>query len=496
MPSKNFFHKNRSQGSLLNIPDSNDRRSYQPSPIDSPLHSPVYTPHSLTSASHSPYDDNNNKDDDDDPDHHFAHSNRSDEARFYQLTTLPTRAQSQRTPPSHHIYPGNNLAPPPIGITQAAVDENPDSYYQQPPPPPPPTSIAPKDDQRKRRFFGWSSKETADNNGGPTSQRLGRNISVRRKAPAPQISTQPSGRPVEQRYSTAIAPSASEEADDRGGANLNSSHLQPAGAAPPIPEKDSLRSPQFPNAQQQQSPYRAPLQGVVTSNPNQQPLERQGSANSTVWENTVRPPQHSYRPPSQPHHQPQVYQPSPSSATSTSSHPLPARGAHETLPQYYQNSSRPSSRQSFGPPSPLQQNPRADPYGPGLNETSAYPPGSMAPSSQQQQQPPGRGSNDLQPQRGSGPVREGSYQNYSQSSQDLIQPANAPPQYRDQLAPGNNYRAPPPPPSTMAPPQSNLEQERSTPPPSRSRDDLAGLDPAQLLIRHDELRKPHLFFHL
>lgn len=478
MPSKNFFHKNRSQGSLLNIPDSNDRRSYQPSVIDSPLQSPVHTRHSVISASPSPHDDDHH---DPDVDHRLAPSNRSDEARFYHSTTLPTRSQSQRTPPLNQTYPAN-LAPAHTGITQTVVDENPDSFYQQSS-----TVIAPKDDQRKRRFFPpWSSKEPADNNGGLTSQRLGRNISVRRKAPASQISTETGSRPIEPRYSTAIPPSASEEADDRGGASLNPSHLQPAEAAPPIPEKDPLQSPQFPNAQHQQAPYsRAPLKGVVTTIPSRQPLERQGSSNSTGWENTVRPPQHSYRS-SQSHHPPQIYQPSPSSPTSTSSHPLPVRGAHETVPPYYQNSSRPSSRQSFGPPSPLQQNPRADPYGPGLNEPIAYPPGTMAPSSQQQQ-PPGRGSNDLQPQRTSGLPREGSgYQNYPQNSQDLNQPPNAPPQYRD------NFRAPPQ--SSSTAPPTNLEQERSTPPPSRSRDDLAGLDPAQLLIRHDELRKPCLFF--
>ncbi|MCJ1424305.1 hypothetical protein MMC29_002192 [Sticta canariensis] len=479
MPAKNFFHKNRSQGSLLNVHDSNDRRSYHASLIESPLHSPVYAPHSLTSASQSPHDDDHNHD----PDHRLSRSNRSDEARFYQ--TLPSRTQSQRSPPSNQTFQGH-LAPPHTGVTQAAVDENPDSFYQQST-----TSIAPRD-ERKRRFFGpWSSKEPADNNGGPTSQKLGRNISVRRKAPAtPQISTETSSRQVHQRNPNVTAPSASEEVYDRVGAGLNPSHLQPAGPAPPIPEKDSLRSPQFSDTQQQESPYsRAPSQGVVPTISNRQPLERHGSANSTIWENTVRPTQQSYRPPPQSqYHQPQVYQPSPSSATSTSSHPLPARGAYETPSQHYQNSSRPSSRQSFGPPSPLQQNPRADPYGPGLNETSPYPPSSMAPSSQQQQ-PPGRGSNDTQPQRAPGVAREGSgYPNYSQSSQDSNQPPNVPPQYRE-LGPGNNYRAPPQ--GSPLPPQPNLEQERSTPPPSRSRDDLAGLDPAQLLVRHDELQEKY-----
>ena len=32
------------------------------------------------------------------------------------------------------------------------------------------------------------------------------------------------------------------------------------------------------------------------------------------------------------------------------------------------------------------------------------------------------------------------------------------------------------------------QEGRSTPPPNRSRDDLSGLDVAQLLNRHDELR--------
>ena len=504
MPSRHFFHKNRSQGSLVNIhdpnphPQNNDRRPFHASPVDSPLPSPAYSPHLAAAASHSqpqpPHDNNDN-------------SNRPDEAQFYQLP-FPARTHSQRTPPATYIqHPSINLVvPSPGGGTPSSVDENPDSYYQQAP------AVHPtKETQRKRGLFGLgnSSKEPV-NNGGLNAQRIGRGISVRRKAPASYVSTETVIHPIQQqqqqqhqRHSVSFAPAASEE-EEGGGAGLDLSHLKPLPSGPPIPEKEPLRSPQFTNPQQQEHPFsRPPLQNLASNTVKRPPLNPQGSASSSGWENSVHLAQHSHHTQAevQQHHL-SAYQTSPSSATSTSSHPLPSRGAPETLQHYYQDISRPSSQQSFGPPSPLVQNPRAfgtDPYraAPHPGPTSTNIPASMSrPSSQQQLQ--GRGSNESQQRLPTELTRERSgYQSYAQSGQESNQ-ASAPPQYGGQQGhnpPGANYRAPPQ--SLPIPPQASTEHGRSTPPPpSRSRDDLAGLDPAQLLVRHDELRKPHLFSYV
>lgn len=84
-------------------------------------------------------------------------------------------------------------------------------------------------------------------------------------------------------------------------------------------------------------------------------------------------------------------------------------------------------------------------------------------------------------------------QGYGQGVQAQNQPASAataqypgPPPAPGQQ--GGNYRSPPP--SQPGVTQQALgEQGRSTPPPGKSRDETIGLDMAQLLARHDELRK-------
>lgn len=489
MPSsKHFFHKNRSQASLLNTQDHHDRRPYQASPADSPLQSPAFAPHQPVPVSSSPHDDQ------EDYRYGYAQATHSEESRFYQLG-LPTRSQSQRNSPGIYGHqPTIQLVGPPHGgESLTAAEENPDSYYQHAS-----TPSTPRDD-RKKRFFGLvssSPKELPVNNGAGNSQRLGRSISVRKKAPP--ISTENTNRSTPNRWSTSIAPPTSEEEEEGGGAGLDLSHLQPLAnsAAPPIPEKDPLRSPHFPPPPQDYPSRGASLQGVTTNNPVRQPLERQGSSNSSVWENTIR---QQYRASADaPHHQPQSYQPSPSSATSVSTHSLLlSRGPADPPQQYYQEPpNRPSSQHSFGPPSPIQPTYRGSENHPYRASSSQSTPGAFGPNSMgppaSQQQPQGRHSNELpHPNQLS---REGSgYQSYAQNAGPNQGPG-APPQYSGQLgvnAQGGTYRGPPQ--TSPMVPQASTDTGRSTPPPSRSRDDLGVTDIQQAANRYEELRKFHSF---
>lgn len=496
MPTRQFFHKNRSQGSLLNnIHDLNERK---PS-TDSPLHSPIYSPHS---ASASPSLQNN------DEDYHLGLHDRPEQSQQTYSATPPTRSHSQRIvqPPNYSQHPSVNV----VTHSQSGfvVDDNPDSYYI----PQPPIPTESKDD-RKRRFFGLRNpKELAINNGGGNnpSRPPGRHTSVVRRKPQPPLSAEVINHPT-QRYSNSITTPASAR-EREGGAGQIHSHPQTIEAAPPpLPQKDPQRLPQLQSLQsqthqpQQQQQQQHNIVGIsvstsqdAISNSNliRPQLERQISAGSSAFEDPVRSTQQSYRPQSDlQHQQPPVYLPSPSSIISTSpNHPVPPRGAHETVQQNYRDISRPPSQQSFGPPSPIQQTRAVNPYPYTQGPTSAYPPGSSSmapPPSQQQAQ--GRNSHDVPPLRQPiGVSREGSaYQPFSQSTQEAHQGSGVPPHYRGQID-ANPHRTP------LQQSQSNIEhgqtQGRSTPPPSRSRDDLAGLDPAQLLTRHDELRKQHLFF--
>lgn len=493
MPTRQFFLKNRSQGSLLNnVHDLNERKP----PIEPPLHSPVYSPHS---ASASPSLQDN------DEEYHSGRHDRPEHSQQTYPATVPTRSHSQRTaqPPNHSQHLSVNVATHSQG--GLGVDDYPDSYYL----PQLPIPTEPKDD-RRRRFFGLRNpKEPAINNGGGNnpSRPPGRHTSVRRK-PQPPLSAEATNHPSQQRYPNSIATPASEQ-DQEGGAGRIHSHSQTIEAAPPpIPEKDPQRPPQLQNLQpltlqpqqQQQQSHEVVSSGVsisqdATSNStlNRPQLERQISAGSSAFEDPVRSTPQPYRPQSDlQHQQPPVYLPSPSSIVSTSpNHPLPPRGAHETLQQNYRDISRPPSQQSFGPPSPLQQTRAVNHFPYIQGPSSAYSPGSMAPPPSQQQSQ-GRNSHDPPPLRQPvGISREGSaYQPYP-TTQEAHQGSGAPPHYRGQMD-TNPHRAPP------QQSQSNAEhgqiQGRSTPPPSRSRDDLAGLDPAQLLTRHDELRKHYLFF--
>lgn len=242
-------------------------------------------------------------------------------------------------------------------------------------------------------------------------------------------------------------------------------------------EKDPLRSPGFPpSLTHEEYLYgKATQQAIVSDSATRQPLERQSSSQSPKIARQQR----------------SSYHPSPSSATSTSSHPFAHRAPHEALQQIYQDqTSRPSSAQSLEPP-PVVQYPRASDSHQTKQEQSQVSPGtymqgSMGPPPTQQAPPTRRSSEATQQSSSSGGQgREGgNYQHYNQGGQQgPTLPSNAPPQYSAQLAPqGQSYRG------NVQPSPMTQQEGRSTPPPNRSRDDLSGLEFTQLLNRHDELR--------
>ncbi|KAL8779807.1 MAG: hypothetical protein Q9213_006765 [Squamulea squamosa] len=487
--SKHFFHKNRSQASLLSSQDANGgRASYHASPIDSPLHSPAFPPPTNNAAAlHDEIEGQQ-----------YGQPYPAEDPRPYQ-SGFPTRSQSHRTPPTqaspfNHTQPTIQLVSPPAGQQQSnlgpsIIDKNPDVYYHQ--------ASAPtlqKEEPKKRRFFGLGSSSKEPNTSAPVStaapQRLGRSISVRTKNSPYQNSSVTATRTNQQRWpsesSGSTYPRPTSEEDD-GGADLPSS-----GPAPPIPDKDPLRSTDFGNGA-----YRKPsLQGVTVDTNGRPRLDRQGSATSATWESPQSFNQY-HRAQADLHQLPPSYQPSPASATSTSSHPLSARGQQEALHHYHESqNSRPPSQQSYGPPSPTQTYPaRFDPPQSRLAQATApassQNSGSMGPP--QNQPSRDRRSQELaqqqQIQQGVANREVAGYQPYHQPNQTQGQPQGPPPAYTSQLGvsnqQGNGHRGPQPSPMAQ---QIAGEQGRNTPPPSRSRDDLSGLDVAQLVARHDELR--------
>ena len=525
MPStRSFFHKNRSQGSLLNTQDSNDRRSYQASPIDTPVHSPRFP--SSTAVSPEVKED--------DEDYNFGQPSvyRPDDARYYYGANPPTRSHSQRSPTAQTNYhqPTINLVGPAAGGASQTVDDNPDSYYRQVLP-----AAPAKEDSKRRRFFKLGSSSTPKEQSSPSynpqpANRLGRSISVKRKDP--QLTGEAiSHRQSQQRWTSLSGPASTapqspeveeeDEDEDEDDADLTPGRPPTHEVGPPIPEKDPLRSSfHLNNSQQDPSHGKLPAQGLVTSLPQRHPYERQGSATSSTWENTARSVQQHQRAPQDTFQHNPSYQPSPSStisnqipssyhsspasATSTSSHPLQARAPQEALQQYRHDlqRERPPSQQSlYEPPSPLNSGIRNheshhERQGSNRSSLNAYISTSMGPPPPPQQQGQGRRSDELTQQNPPGVMmREGSgYQPYTQAASGQNQQAN-PPQYDTRLSvnqQNQQFRGTPQP--SPLPPQTTNEQGRSTPPPSRSRDDLSNLDVNQILARHDELRKSHPLF--
>ncbi|KAL8842223.1 MAG: hypothetical protein Q9170_000629 [Blastenia crenularia] len=463
--SKHFFHKNRSQASLLTSQEANGgRSSYQASPIDSPLHSPAFPPPAAALQ-------------EDTQGQQFGHPYRPDEPATYQ-PTFPSRSLSQRSPPSNLYAPNQqqptiHLVGPPLGqqnhLDPSIIDRNPDAYYHQAPVP----RLQQKEEPKKRRFFGLGSSSKEPNTSAPSPaavpQRLGRSISVRTKPYTTQGAPISAGRPGQQRWpsessgSTYPPTTSSEEADD-GGAGLPLS-----APGPPIPDKDPLRSSTFLPETPQGSAYRkSSVQSVGIESNGHPRFERQGSAVSTTWD-SPQPIQQHYRIQQESSQLPPSYQPSPSSATSASNHPLSARSQQEAHHHYHQElqNSRPPSRQSYEPPSPVQSYPtRFDSHQHNFiqprGSINSQTPTSMGPP--QTQPSRDRRSQELaqqqQNQQGAGSREGAGYQPYHQGSQAPSQPQGPPPAYSGQLGvnnqQNNNYRAAQPSPMAQ---QSTGEQE-------------------------------------
>lgn len=476
-PSRHFFQKNRSQHSLLNPQEPNDKVSYLPSPIDSPLHSPGLPPTSAAAASPN----------DEVEEHQSYNTNlphRSEEARYYQ-SGLPTRSQSQRLPsittttqPTIHLVGPKSSANTPI-------DDEPDRYYQQVANPH--TFPVQKEDRKKRRFFGLGGAKEPP---APPSAKLGRSTSVRRKEPAPEAYPVQQQQQQQQWSSSRVSPTDDDE-DEEGGAGLHPTQPGSVGASPIPPEKDPLRSPGFPPPiTHQEYAYGRSAQQATTSSSSRHPLDRQGSHQSSSVQ------QYSHTESGQLQGTPTSYHPSPSSATSSSSPAFHQKAPSDKNHQYYrEEQSRPPSQQSLDVPTPAPQPRGYDPHharsSSSQASSSAYTQSSMGPPPPPgQQQPPSRRSSEAPPgpplnQQG-GQGREGAgYQPYNQGMQGGVVPSNAPPQYSQQLSPQtqrtNSQLSP-------MPQQGTNDQGRSTPPLNRSRDELSNLDVAQLLARHDELR--------
>lgn len=493
MLSSHLIHrsKNRSQVSLEPPQDQADKRS------DSPLQSPGFPPQSAPSVS-SQYDDEV-EEEREDFNQNYNSPYRSEEARYYQLGqpagSHPTRSQSTRSPglintnqPTIHLVGPHSSASTP----SSTIDEDPDRYYQEQAPAPP---VHKAESQKKKRGFfglGSSSKDSGKN----TPQKLGRSISVRRKEePLPPIYSDRGNRGAQQqRWSRSETPLAGEEGDQEdSGAGLRSAQYTNNPGGPPIPDKDPLRSPAFPPPLTHQEYVQGKISQQGQNNSTRHPLDRQGSCQSS-WEKTAQQiNKHSRSESAQP--TPSSYHPSPSSATSTSNHPLTQRAPHESLHQYYHEYSRPPSQQSLEPPP--SQHSRTFEYTSKQGHTPVSPGGfaqsSMGPPPGQQP-PPNRRSSESTQQSQSSQGREGSvYQPYNQSAQQgppvSSNPSAPPPQYTAQLAPqAQNYRNN----SQTSPMAQHGPREadgRSTPPPNRSRETLSGnVDLESLLLRHDELR--------
>lgn len=500
MPSKysSLFKSNRSQASLP-IQSAQEPKTYPASNVQTPLRSPAFAPPPLSvGAAYAQGEENNS----------YTRPLVSDEARVHRQS-VPARSQSQRSPPSSFSGPTIQLVGPPTrSLESPSSDEDHHTFYKPAPP-----VAAQKDDQRrsKRSFFGIGSSSSPREPGNriPPSGHggLDRSVSVRRKAPAPQISTNVESHQAQQRWPQGPSPSSySPSAGDEealGGVKLEEVSPELTSGVPAVPAKDPVRVPQHRSSlQQDQYHGQIPLlQQRVNADPgNRQPPDQQGVRENSARERGATPSYHLEQPqPQQPHtQQPQAHQhsqyqtlhPSPISTTSTSSHPLPLRGAQDHLqqPNLETQVSRPPSRQSI---EPVSQQPH-DPPSPTLQSTPPPPPHVQDLMGPPPGQPPQiRGS--VEPNQQNTPAgvpREGSsYQNHGQGGQGQSHGS----QLGVNNPQGGNYRgaAPPPP---MAPSVPG-EQGRSTPPPSRSRDDLGGLDLAQLLARYDELRKLIRAYH-
>ena len=470
-PSR-LFYKNRSAHSLLSSQDAKERGRFQPSPAESPLHSPTFS----RPSQYGDEEEEGEEEEEEEEGQQYSHPYRLEETRFYQPTGHPTRSQSQRSPGQINTnlpQPTINLVGPTHSTPSSAVDDSaPDSFYRQEPAPNLPQH---KEAPKRRRFFGLggSSKDSTSN---PPSAKLGRSISVRRREQLPDTFPKQGHQSVHQdRPSAHVSPTEDFEEDDERDPNIHSA------TNPPLPDKEPLRSPGL----SQSAPH--PDYSYGGSNPSSS-QGRQGSHESS-WVRTSSNVHHHAQNDSAQQHTPSSYHPSPASATSTSSnHHFYQRSPSDTLHEHWQEQppSRPSSQQSLEPPHSGQHARGYETYhargsSSQTSSLSHYTQGSMGPPPHGQA--PNRRTSEAQEQS-----REGNYQPYAQNTAaGNVLPSNAPSQYTSQLTPqGQTFRGNP---QASQMQQNNHEQGRSTPPPSRSRDDLSNMDYAQLQAKQEELRK-------
>ena len=511
MPAKlpSIFKSNRSQASLLSTQEA---RSYQPSPIPSPLHSPAFSP---SYHGDSPLTNSANEDD-----NHFGHPYEE-----HRQGTLPARSHSVRTSTSTAHYPKySHTASSAHGGAASTLVEDPTIFYQDPP-------ITQKEDHKKRRFFGLghssTTKDSVHNIASPPVG-LGRRTSVRKKNTPSEISTDLGTRPPQQRWpsrssSVASPPDDLAEEDEGGAGVVDQPRYIQEVQGPPRPDKSPndypfSRLPLQPgsaNSYKQQSPGHPPLTISAFDHAEQLTQQVVLTQSELQYQQRLQQEQEYLKQQLYKNPHPQTHQPSPSSASSTASRYLPFREQNETAQHRLQEnqSSRPSSQQSYyGPPSPLHTTrtldlppqklgPPPSPLQPLLrnNEPQHQRLGSQTitsalksppPPTKAMQQAQRRGSIESPQNSQERPSRDGpAYQPYSGSGPN--QPPNAPPpSYGSQLNVGTQqvgpYRQTPQP--SPIPPGNMSELGRATPPPSRSRDDLASLDTTQLAARYEELR--------
>lgn len=486
-----LFKPNRSQASLLS---TQEPRSYQASPIDSPLQSPAFPPPSAVSSLDS-----------EDREDRFGQPYDQDASRFYQGNgDIPRRAQSQRTPPAQRSQFGAQPAQPTInlvgspqgGAASTRINEDPDAYYHQQHQP---GAIRPEQ-KKKRRFFKFGEpsnlRDSAHNSTASSQKGIGRSISVRRTDIGSQISPNIENHPNSQRWplgSTPVPYSPVGSEEEQGGAVTNSPYGQISEKLPPIPPKDPQRSQQHPPSPEQDRSYsQADFEPSTSASSQSHLAENPAPHRLSTWDRGSRPTIHPRNLSTDQSVHYQSYHSVPTSASSTSSHPLPLRGALDLAhpqSQFSQNS-RPSSRQSYQPPSPAFEPAQFRQRTASLQGLPVSTDGSMAPASTQ----PHPGSRTVESnQQNSQPASNRdppNYQAYSQNGQGGNQANGASTtQYGSQLSvnnqQGGSYRGTPQP-SPMVP-QGSSDQGRSTPPPSRSRDDLTGHDMASLIAKYDEL---------
>ena len=489
-----FSKSNRSQASLLSNPSFQERGgSYQPSPIDSPLQSPAFPPPSAASSPLSP--------DDKDKDDALAYNYEADAAKFYQSPhhsrNVLQRSQSHRTSPSSFGPTINLVSPTHSTAGSPRIDEDPDTFYQSTQEPPAKSEL-----KKKRRFLGLGGSSDKEGTVAPalnSPRGLGRSISVRRAAAQPEILTNPGNYSAQHHWpsgsTSAKFPSPTVDEEPEGVDNLEKPSSKESRITPPLPPKDPPKSPLLASKQEQENTRNeAQPQYPTTASNRSHPTEQVGLRTS-AWDRPARVSNHHRNPSADLAPQYQPY-PAPASASSTSSHTLPSRSAQDLSypPALFSQNSRPSSRQSLDPPSPSysqSQNQSFHQRTTSLQVGNTYSENPMGPPSTQSHT--GNRSQEFNQQNLQQRV-EPNYQAYGQGNQGgqgAGQPGPSGGQYGSQLGvnnsqQGGSYRNTPQA-SPMVLQNSNSEQGRNTPPPSRSRDDLSGLDIQQLLAKYDEL---------